>query len=72
MGTGEKFLDRTAMVYVCICSRGWPSWPSLRGQALGHEKIICPRTGEYQGQEAGVCGLLSRVGEYIGDFWDSI
>ena len=40
----------------CICSRGWPSWPSMGGEALGLVKIICPSTGEFQGQEAGVGG----------------
>ena len=29
---------------------------------LGLAKIICPSTGEYQGQKAGVGGLGSRVG----------
>jgi hypothetical protein len=37
------------------------------GEALGLLKIICPSTGEYQGQEAGVGGLGSRVrGQYRG------
>jgi hypothetical protein len=33
--------------------------PSMGGEALGlvdHMKIICPSTGECQGQEAGVVG----------------
>ena len=34
----------------------------LGGEALGLAKIICPSTGECQGQEAGVGGLGSRVG----------
>jgi hypothetical protein len=55
-------------VSICICSRGWPSWPSMRGEALGLVKIICPSTGECLGQEAGVGGLGSRAGEGIGDF----
>ena len=39
----------------------------LGGEALGLAKIICPSTGEYQGQEAGVDGLESRVqGGYKG------
>jgi hypothetical protein len=33
----------------CICSRGWRSWPSMGGEALGLEKIICLSTGEWQG-----------------------
>jgi hypothetical protein len=35
-------------------------------------KIICRSTGECQGQEAGLGGLGSRVGEGIGGFGDSI
>jgi hypothetical protein len=42
----------------------------MGGEALSLAKIICPRSGECQGQEAGVGGLGSRVG--IGDFQDSI
>ena len=34
----------------------------MRGKALGLMKIICPSTGECQGQEAEVCGLGSRAG----------
>jgi hypothetical protein len=32
-------------------------------EAIGFMKIICPSTGECQGQEAGVGGLGSRVRE---------
>jgi hypothetical protein len=46
----------------CICSRGLPSWPSMGRETLGFAEIIYPSTGECQGQEAGVCGLGSRVG----------
>jgi hypothetical protein len=43
------------------------------GEVFGLAKIICPSTGECQGQEAGVGGLGSRVGrEGIGGFEDSI
>jgi hypothetical protein len=42
----------------------------MGGEALGLAKIICPSTGECQ--EVGVDRLGSRVGEGIGDFWDSI
>jgi hypothetical protein len=35
----------------------------MGGEALGLVKIICPCTGECQGQEAGVGGLGSRAGE---------
>jgi hypothetical protein len=34
----------------------------MEGEALGLVKIICPSTGEYQGQEVGVGGLGSRAG----------
>jgi hypothetical protein len=44
----------------------------MRGEALGLEKIICPSTGECQGQEVEVGGLESRAGEGIGGFGDSI
>jgi hypothetical protein len=65
-------VSHRACVSSCICSRGWPSWPSMGGEALGLVKIICPSTGECQGQEVGVGGLGSRAGDGIGDFWDSI
>ena len=63
-----------AHVSSCKCSRGWPSWSSLRGEALGLAKILGPSTGECQGQEVGVDGVGSRtwVGEGIGEFQDSI
>jgi hypothetical protein len=44
----------------------------MEGEALGIAKMICPSTGEYQGQEVEVGGLWSRQGEGIGDFGDSI
>jgi hypothetical protein len=34
----------------------------MEGEALGLLKIICPSTGECQGEEAGVGGLGSRAG----------
>jgi hypothetical protein len=34
----------------------------MGGEALGLEKIICPITGECQGQEVGVGGMGSRGG----------
>jgi hypothetical protein len=46
----------------CVSSRGWPSWPSIGGEALGLVKIICSSTGVRQGQEVGVGGLGSRAG----------
>jgi hypothetical protein len=43
-----------ARVFSCICSRRWPSQPSLGGEALGLVKIICPSIGEWLDQDAGV------------------
>jgi hypothetical protein len=46
----------------------------MGGEALGLAKIICPSTGECQGQKAGVGGLENRAAgrEGIGDFRHSI
>ena len=52
-----------APVSSCICSRGWPSQQSMGREALGLGKTICPSTGECWGQEAGVHGLGSMMGE---------
>ena len=46
---------------ICICSRGWPSQPSMGEEALGPMKILCPSIGECQGQKVGVSGLRNRV-----------
>jgi hypothetical protein len=51
-----------ACVCSCIYSRGWPSRPLMRGEALDLEKIICPSTGEFRGQEVGLGWLGSRAG----------
>jgi hypothetical protein len=54
----------------CICSRGWSRWSSMGGEALGPVKVLCPRIGECQGQEAAVGWLGSRGRrEGKGDFW---
>ena len=37
--------------FSCICSRGWPSWSSMGGEALGPVKALCPSIGECQDQE---------------------
>ena len=34
----------------------------MGGKALFPVKVICPITGDYQGHEAGVGGLVIRVG----------
>jgi hypothetical protein len=41
----------------------------MGGEALGIVKIICPRTGERQGQEVGVGGLGSMVGGSYRGLW---
>ena len=33
------------LVSSCVCSRGWPSRPSMGGEALGLAKILCPSIG---------------------------
>jgi hypothetical protein len=43
-----------------ICSRGWPCWTSVGGEALGSVKVLCPSVGECQDREAGVGRLVSR------------
>ena len=46
---------------------------SMGGDALGPGKVLCPSIGQYQGQEAGVGGLVSRgMREGIEDFWDKL
>jgi hypothetical protein len=34
----------------------------MGGEALGPVKVLCPSVRECQGQEVGVCGLVSREG----------
>jgi hypothetical protein len=34
----------------------------MGGEVLGSVKVLCPNIGECQGQEVGVCGLVSREG----------
>jgi hypothetical protein len=36
---------------------------SIEGEVLGLAKIICLSTGDCQGQQAGVGGLVIRVGQ---------
>jgi hypothetical protein len=71
MGESTKSLTEQEALVSCSSSSGGKTFeifPPL-GKALGLAKIICPRTGECQGQEAGVGGLGNRVGEgYRGNF----
>jgi hypothetical protein len=63
-GEQQYELSSTLRAHVsnCICSRRWPNRSSLGGEVLDLKKIICPSTGECQGQEVGVGGLGSRTG----------
>jgi hypothetical protein len=45
-----------------ICSREWPSRPSMGGEALGLANVICHSIDECQGQEAGLSGFGIRAG----------
>jgi hypothetical protein len=58
----ELISTHSAYVSSCICSRRWPSRPSMVGEALGLAKFICPSTGEGQGQEVGVGGWVGEKG----------
>ena len=39
---------------------GWPSQSSMGGEALGPVQALCPSREDYQGQEAGLGGLVSK------------
>jgi hypothetical protein len=41
----------------------------MGGEALGIVKIICPSTGEFQGQEAGVGRLEIKAGGAYRGLW---
>ena len=41
-----------------ICSREWLCWASVRGEALGPGKALCPGVGECQSAEAGGDGWM--------------
>jgi hypothetical protein len=48
----------STQVSSCICSRGWPCWTSMEGEALGPGKAQYPNVGEFEGWVVGVgmCG----------------
>jgi hypothetical protein len=43
-----------------MCSRGWPCGTSMRGDALGPVKALCPSLGECQDRKIGEGGLVIR------------
>ena len=51
-------------VFSHICSRGWRCQTSMRGQALVLVKVGCHSVGKHQDREAGLGGLLNRVGDW--------
>jgi hypothetical protein len=53
---GERGYGRGLEMRLKICSREWPSWTPMGGEALGPVKALCPSIGECQGQEVGVGG----------------
>jgi hypothetical protein len=46
----------------CICSSGWPSQPSMGGEALGIVKIICPSAANTWARKRSAW-FWSRAGE---------
>jgi len=48
----------------CICSRGWPCWTPMGGEALGPAKAGPPSIGKYQDREVeGVGGWVGGRGK---------
>jgi hypothetical protein len=60
-----------AHVSSCICSRRWPSRPSLGREAPWSCKLYIPQDRGTPGPGSG-SGWVGESGEGIGDFWDSI
>jgi hypothetical protein len=61
----KKSHDETH-VSSCICSRGWPTQPSMGGEALGLVKVLCPSRGIFRARKQEWVGWGARGG---GDFW---
>jgi hypothetical protein len=62
-----------ARVSSCICSRRWPSQPSLGREAPWSCKLYMPQYRGMTGPRSG-SGLVGEQGRGggIGNFWDSI
>ena len=52
----------------CICSRTWPSQPSLGGEALGLRRLCAPGEGNARAREQEWVGWGTGRREGIGDF----
>jgi hypothetical protein len=61
-----------ACVSSCICSRRWPSWPSLGRESPWSCKVFMPQYRGTPGPRSGSEWVGELVGEGMGDFWDSI
>ena len=54
MGTGGKFLNRTAMALSAYVSKDGLVGHHWKERLIGHANFICPSTGKRQGQKGGV------------------
>jgi hypothetical protein len=72
----EQQYDLTSIARVCvsscICSRRWPSRPSLGREAPWSCKLYMPQSGICQGHEVGMGVRGAGWREGIGNFQDSI
>jgi hypothetical protein len=75
IGKQQYELTSTPRTHVssCICSRRWPSWPSVEREAHWSSKLYMPQYSGKPGPRSGSEWVGEQgVGEGIGDFWDSI
>ena len=61
-----------APVSSCICSRRWPSQPSLGREVPWYCKLYMPQYRGMPGLRSGSGWVGEWVGERVGNFWDSI
>ena len=59
-------------VFSCICSRRWPSWPSLGREAPLSCKLYMPQYRGIPGPKRGSGWAGERGWVDMGDFWYSI
>jgi hypothetical protein len=65
-------LPPRARVSSCICSRRWPSGPSVEREAHWSCKLYLPQYRGTPGPRSGSGWVEEWMGEWVGDFWDSI